>query len=83
LPSHEQVCAGSEQVWQAQGRTIPRKVWLVHFHGSFGAYGDVHDYLHTVIGASISWDDEKRVLAIESAIEHGEVPVPRGLDVAS
>jgi len=56
---------------------------LSTFNGSFGAYGDVHDYLHTVIGASISWDDEKRVLAIESAIEHGEVPVPRGLDVAS
>jgi hypothetical protein len=55
---------------------------LSAFDDSFGAYGDVHDYLHTVIGATISWDDEKRVLAIEFAIECGEVPLPRGLDVA-
>lgn len=47
---------------------------LSTFNGS-----DVHDYLHTVIGASISLDDEKRVLALESAIECGEVPLPRGI----
>lgn len=45
-------------------------------------YCDLHDYLHTVIVALPQYPDEDAVLALEAAIECGEVPLPRGLDVA-
>ena len=43
-------------------------------------YCDVHDYLHTVVGALPVWQDEPRVYAIEDAIRSGRHPLPRGLD---
>lgn len=64
----------------AKAKRFRARFGLSAFNGSFGEYGDVHDYLHTVCGALPQWDQERRVLALESAIECGEVPLPRGLD---
>jgi hypothetical protein len=50
---------------------------------AYSAYGDVHDYLHTVIGALLVWHDECKVLDLECAIELGYVPLPRGLELAA
>ena len=45
-------------------------------------YLDVHDYLHTVVGAKPEWGgDEERVVAYEDAILAGLKPVPRGLSI--
>lgn len=42
-------------------------------------YADVHDYLHTVLGALPGpWEDELRVLDLEAKILAGEITV-RGL----
>lgn len=43
-------------------------------------YLDVHDYLHTHLGAKPEWGgDEERVVAFEDKLFRGEIAVPRGL----
>ena len=48
---------------------------------SLAGYGDVHDYLHTVLGALPCFPEENDVLALEERIVTGQTPVPRGLEV--
>lgn len=43
-------------------------------------YLDVHDYLHTLLGAKPEWGgDEERVVAYEDRLWKGLEPKPRGL----
>jgi len=43
-------------------------------------YLDVHDYLHTLVGAKPEWGgDEERVVSLEDKIYASEVTLPRGL----
>lgn len=50
---------------------------------AFPDYGDVHDYLHTILGVPpgpvVPGSGEYRVLDLEEAIKSGKVPLPRGL----
>jgi hypothetical protein len=45
----------------------------------FSDYADVHDYLHTLLGALPCWPEENDVLELEESIREGRTPCPRGL----
>lgn len=65
---------------KAKAERFRARFGLTPFRGTSPDAGDVHDYLHTVLGVlPVYHEDEFRVFQLEDEIAKGEKPLPRGL----
>ena len=63
---------------------LRKRYGLQPFAPAYAAYGEAHDYLHTVLGvppgkANELNEGEQRIQAYEEALIAGLLPLPKGL----